>query len=267
MPNNKKSKFWNLKKINDNVAELTFFGEIADSKFFGDETTPTEIKSELDKLEDVKTLNIYINSPGGSVFAGQAIYNMLKRYPAEKVVYVDGLAASIASVIAMAGDKIVMPRNSMMMIHKASSIAVGTSDDFLKMAETLDRIEKSIVEVYKNRTNLDENTIQKMMNAETWMSAEEAVSLNFADELEENKLIAANANGLDLTINGLDVKSSDFKNFPVFTNKKNFEIIATDVEKLDTDIEKVDNKENLVTTANKKIADDINKFLKIMEEK
>jgi ATP-dependent Clp protease protease subunit len=107
-----KSKFWSFKALDKKTGELTLYGEIASVTWYGDEVTPKEFKADLDALGDIDTLNIYINSSGGDVFAGQAIHSMLKRHKANKNVYIDGLAASISSVIAMAGDTIFMPKNA-----------------------------------------------------------------------------------------------------------------------------------------------------------
>ena len=141
-------KFWNIKKANDE-GELILYGDISSSSWFGDEVTPKQFKSDLASLGDVKKLNIYINSGGGDVFAGQAIYTMLKRHNAKKTVYVDGLAASIASVIAMAGDEIIIPANGMIMIHNPWTVMGGSATDFRKIADQLDLIRDTIAVVYE----------------------------------------------------------------------------------------------------------------------
>ncbi len=170
------------------------YGEIANETWWGDEVTPKDFKKELDNLGDIDTLNVYINSPGGDVFAGQAIHSMLKRHKAHVNVYIDGLAASIASVVAMAGDKVIMPKNAMMMIHNPWTIAIGNAEDFRKLADDLDQIRESIVEAYKRKTILDEDKIKELMDNETWLTAEECKEYGFADELEEEKEIAASIN-------------------------------------------------------------------------
>ncbi|WP_427340642.1 head maturation protease, ClpP-related [Caloranaerobacter sp. DY30410] len=189
-----KKKFWNFKKINNKTGELMLYGEIANETWWGDEVTPKDFKKELDNLGDIDTLNVYINSPGGDVFAGQAIHSMLKRHKAHVNVYIDGLAASIASVVAMAGDKVIMPKNAMMMIHNPWTIAIGNAEDFRKLADDLDQIRESIVEAYKRKTILDEDKIKELMDNETWLTAEECKEYGFADELEEEKEIAASIN-------------------------------------------------------------------------
>lgn len=183
-------KFWNFKN-KDGAGELTLYGEIASSTWWGDELTPKQFKDDLDSLGDIKNLNIYINSGGGDVFAGQAIHSMLKRHPANKTVYIDGLAASIASVIAMAGDKIIMPKNAMMMIHNAWTFAAGNKDDLRKMADDMEKIDASIVSTYAEKTGKSDKEITALMDAETWFTADEAVKEGFADELEAEKKIAA----------------------------------------------------------------------------
>lgn len=119
---------------------------------------------------------------------------MLKRHKAHVNVYIDGLAASIASVVAMAGDKVIMPKNAMMMIHNPWTIAIGNAEDFRKLADDLDQIRESIVEAYKRKTILDEDEIKELMDDETWLTAEECKEYGFADELEEEKEIAASIN-------------------------------------------------------------------------
>ena len=184
-------KFWNLKALDDKTGELTLYGEISDVTWWGDEVTPKQFKEDLDALGDIDTLNVYINSPGGDVFAGQAIYSMLKRHKATVNVRVDGLAASIASLIAMAGGKVIMPANAMMMIHSPWAIAAGNAQDFRKLAGDLDKIRDSMVVAYKEKSGLEAEEIIKFMDAETWLSAEDCLKYGFADEIEEAKQVAA----------------------------------------------------------------------------
>ena len=165
------SKFWNM-TVSDGVGEVDLFGDISDVSWWGDEITPAQFKSDLDALGDVGELEIHINSGGGDVFAGFAIHNMLSRHKAHKTVYIDGLAASIASLIAMAGDEIVMPRTSMLMIE-------------------LDKIDGVLRSTYVAKTGLDEAEIAEMMANETWFTANDAIEKGFANTLEESVKIAA----------------------------------------------------------------------------
>jgi ATP-dependent Clp protease protease subunit len=187
----KNKKFWGMKKIDDKTGELTLYGEISDYTWWGDEVTPKQFKEDLDALGDIDILNVYINSPGGDVFAGQAIYSMLKRHKAYVNVFIDGIAASIASLIAMAGDKVIMPENAMMMIHSPWTFAVGNAQDFRKLADDMDKIRDSMIVAYESRSALTTEEITEIMDAETWLSAEECLEYGFADEIAEAKQIAA----------------------------------------------------------------------------
>ena len=187
----KKKKFWNLKALDENTGELTLYGEISNETWWGDEVTPKEFKADLDKLGEIDTLNIYINSPGGDVFAGQAIHSMIKRHKAHKNVHVDGLAASIASVIAMAGDTIFMPKNAMMMIHNPWTIGMGNAAEFRKLAEDLDKIRESLIAAYEGHSALTRDEIISIMDAETWLTASECEEYGFCDVVQEEKQMAA----------------------------------------------------------------------------
>lgn len=190
-------KFWNFVKNEvENTGELQLYGEISDSSWWGDEVTPKDFKSDLDALGDISQLNVFINSPGGDVFAGQAIYSMLKRHKASVTVYVDGLAASAASLVAMAGDNIKMPENAMLMVHNAWTIASGNAGDFRKLADDMDKINASIRTAYLAKApGLTEDKITELMDAETWLSAQEAVDYGLADEVEDPKQYAASIKG------------------------------------------------------------------------
>jgi ATP-dependent protease ClpP protease subunit len=176
--------------------ELYFYGDIvSDSwgKWSDEDTCPQDVQDILTQIDENKPLNIYINSGGGSVFAGLAIHNMLKRCQSQKTVYVDGLAGSIASVIAFCGDKLVMPSNAFLMIHKAWTLAVGNSNDLRKTADDLDRIESGIVNVYADNLveGVDIETIKQMMEEETWLSGQEAAKYFNIELVEGNKAAAS----------------------------------------------------------------------------
>lgn len=191
IPRSKKNKFWSFKAQDEKTGELMLYGEISECSWWGDEVTPKQFKEDLDALGDIDTLNVFINSPGGDVFAGQAIYSMLKRHKATVNVYIDGLAASIASLITMAGDKVIMPQNAMMMVHNPWTIAVGNATDFRKMADDMDKIRDSMVTTYEARSALTKEEILSLLDAETWLSAEDCLEYGFADEIEETKQVAA----------------------------------------------------------------------------
>ncbi|WP_039653757.1 head maturation protease, ClpP-related [Clostridium tyrobutyricum] len=159
------------------------------------ETSANYIKEQLEQNQNVTQINIYINSYGGEVKEGLAIYNQLKRHPAQKTVYVDGFACSIASVIAMAGDKVVMGTNSLMMIHHASMGAFGNADELRKSANDVEVIDKSSCSTYLEKAGdkLDETTLNKLLDAQTWLSAEDCLQYGLADEIagKEDKNITA----------------------------------------------------------------------------
>ena len=205
-------RFWNFAKAGDRAGSLTLYGDIANESWWGNEVTPKQFKEDLDGLGDIDTLDIYVNSGGGDVFAGYAIYNTLKRHTAKKTAYVDGLAASIASVIVMAADRVVMPKNSMMMIHNCWSFGWGNKEQLRKMADDMERIDGLLAGIYAEKSGKDEAEIQGLLDAETWMTAEEALALGLADEVEEGKQIAASIVGNVLLCNGQRVDLSRFGN-------------------------------------------------------
>lgn len=131
-----------------------------------------------------KDINVRIMSAGGSVDQGVAIYNAIKRRRGKTTVYVDSIAASIASVIAMGGDQIIMTRGSKLMIHEPWTLSAGNSSALRKLADLLDKYGESILDIYKEKTNLPEDKIKDMMRDETWMTAREAIELGFADSME-----------------------------------------------------------------------------------
>lgn len=214
MPKNK--QFWQFQNKAEGIGQLDLYGDISSYSWFGDEVTPNKFKLDLDALGDISTLNVYINSSGGDVFAGQAIHSMLKRHKATVNVYIDGLAASIASVIAMAGDKVIMPSNAMMMIHKPWTGLWGNSTDFRKMADDLDKIQESIEETYLSRIEMKTDDLRNMLEAETWLTAQECVDHGFADEIEQEKQVAASLKGGILMLNGLEMDLSKYANAPKF---------------------------------------------------
>ncbi|MBG9766204.1 head maturation protease, ClpP-related [Paenibacillus polymyxa] len=206
-------KFWNFKN-EGNRPSLYIYGVIESMDWWGDEVTPNQFKADLDQLGDVPELDVYINSDGGDVFAGQAIHSMLKRHKAHVNVYIDGLAASIASVIAMAGDTVYMPRNAMMMIHNPWTFSAGNAAQLRKTADDLDNIRKSLIAAYIDKSGIDETRLIELLDAETWLSADEAISYGLADEIDQGKEIAASLNAGVLNVNGQDMNLSKYKNAP-----------------------------------------------------
>lgn len=187
-------KLFTFRNETPTSADLYFYGDIV-SDWWGawqdEDQYPDAVKNFLAEHQG-KDLNIYINSGGGSVFAGIAIYNMLKRHTGKKTVYVDALAGSIASVIAFAGDKVVIPSNSFLMIHKPWAGCTGNSVDLRKMADDLDAIETGILNIYEEhlKEGVTIATIKEMLAAETWLNGQQAAEY-FNVEIGEEKAIAA----------------------------------------------------------------------------
>lgn len=184
-----------MKQSADNQADIFIYGEITPYAFEGEgEHSAQSFKNALNELKDVEVINLYVNSPGGSVFEGITIHNMLKRHEAKVIAHVDALAASIASVIIMAADEIRMPRNSMLMIHNPWTLVVGNANELRKQADDLDRIGNSSKQSYLTKAGdkLDEDKLQEMLDAETWLSADEAFEHGLCDVIEEaNEMVAS----------------------------------------------------------------------------
>ena len=177
------NKFWNwTKNLETNIPELRLEGEIASETWWGDEITPKIFKNELDQYKD-KDITVWINSPGGDVIAGSQIYTMLKEHKGKVSVKIDGLAASSASFIAMAGDTVEMSPTAMMMIHLPSTVDWGDKNDFAKAIERLEEIEAAIVNAYALKTKLPNDELSRMMEAQTWMNAYRAKELGFIDKV------------------------------------------------------------------------------------
>lgn len=180
------NKFWNWVR-NEQKDEfgsgrtLMLDGPISEDTWWGDEVTPKAFRDELYAEEGPITL--WINSPGGDVFAAAQIYNMLMDYPHDVTVKIDGIAASAASVIAMAGTTVCMSPVAMMMIHNPSTFAMGEAADFKKAIALLGEIKESIINAYETKTLMPREKISKMMDNTTWMNARKALELKFCDEI------------------------------------------------------------------------------------
>ncbi|HEM2825791.1 TPA: Clp protease ClpP [Streptococcus suis] len=173
-------KFWNFTE-DDSGRILRIEGQIADETWFGDEVTPQGFKNDLHAGNGDITL--WINSPGGDVFAAAQIYNMLMDYKGDVHVVIDGLAASAASVIAMAGTTVSMSPVAMMMIHNPWTVAQGEAKDMQKVIEMLGEIKESIINAYELRTGLSRTKLSHLMDSESWFNAKKAVELGFADKI------------------------------------------------------------------------------------
>lgn len=175
---------------NGNEASINIYGDITSypSESYGD-VSAVNLSKKLEELGEVSKIHVYINSYGGEVAEGLAIYNALKRHKAKVITYCDGFAASIASVVFMAGDKRVMSEASLLMVHNAWTVGIGNAAELRKQADDLDKITKASIEAYKAHSNLSEDEIKTLLDAETWILPEEALAYGFATKIEktENK--------------------------------------------------------------------------------
>lgn len=193
------------------TTELLCYGDIGDSMWA--EVGASDFARQLQAVTTPK-LRLRINSVGGSVFAGLAIYNSLKAWPGEIEVRIDGLAASIASIVAMAGESIVMPANAMMMIHRPWAAVVGNSDELRKTAETLDQLISSLAGIYTARTGQTDETVRSLMEQETWLSADTAKALGFADVVEPDVAVEASLDGDRFMAAGQTFQASKLPQLP-----------------------------------------------------
>ena len=172
-----------IKQTTTNSADIYIYGDIYDSWWDDESNSAISLKDKLLELGDISEINLHINSLGGDVFEGLAMFNLLKQHKATVKVYVDGVAASIASVIAMAGDKIYMPKNSMMMIHNCWTWSSGNSKEFRKLADDLDKIMEASIESYMAKINITKEELKELLDNESWLTAQECFDMGFADEL------------------------------------------------------------------------------------
>lgn len=218
-------RFWNMAEINGDTAEITMYGDVVSAQPIdwwtgepepGNYITPEGFADDLEKIKDKKVINIKINSLGGDVYTAIAIHNALKALPGQKNVIVEGIAASAASVIAMAGDTVKMYAGSIMMIHGVMVFIYDYMQigDLKKVIRGMDASERAISAIYANKTGTDATIIRGMMDKETWMTGEEAVAKGFANEVLEGaapqmQLSAANhlllVNGVQHNIEGLEI--------------------------------------------------------------
>lgn len=178
-------KFYQLTSQDESNAELYIYGDITSYKWYEDDVVAYDLAKELLDLNN-KNLKVRINSYGGEVAQGLAIYNLLKDYKGNVTTVCDGVACSAASVIFMAGTQRLMPRSSLLFIHNAWTYASGNANDLRKQADELEKITQPSIEIYKSTSSLDEETIKKMMDNETWITADEALEYGFASQIVED---------------------------------------------------------------------------------
>ena len=217
-------KWYKIENKTPERAEIWIYEPIGEDFFTGDGITAKGFQKELAEIKAAQ-IDLHINSPGGLVFDGITIYNLLKQHPANVTTYIDGLAASIASVIALAGDRVVMAENALFMIHKASGMVMGNSDDMRDFADKLDKVNGSIATTYISKTKKDEKEINDLMAAETWLTADEALEMGFVDELAGEMDMAACAKFIPI------MAKAGFKHIPKNIAEKKQTPSVKDAEK------------------------------------
>ena len=204
-------KWYEIKNKSDK-AEIWIYEMIGEDFWSGGGVTAKNFQKELSAIK-ASQIDLHINSPGGEVFDGIAIYNLIRQHPAKVTTYIDGLAASIASVIALAGDTIYMAENALMMIHNPYGLVMGMAEDMRKMADRLDIVRDSISKAYISKTDKPEDEINALMEAETWMTADDAMEFGFIDDITEKMDMAACAKFIPI------MDKAGFKHIPAFGAK------------------------------------------------
>ncbi|PTK82015.1 serine protease [Staphylococcus haemolyticus] len=228
--------------------EIDIYGLIDSTTIEGMTISPQTVRDQLKAMGDVDEVVVNINSNGGDVFSGVTIYNMLRRFDAHITVNVDGLAASIASVIAMAGDTINMPGNAMLMVHNAWTIGEGDARSFKKQAEDLERINSVVFNSYVDKNpDIDHEILQNYMDEETWLTAKEAKKLGLIDNITENSRVAAATTS---TILGGDKFMARYRNEdsqqpgqPKESSEITVEDVMDKLEEILTEVKKANNKD------------------------
>ncbi|OXS66085.1 phage tail protein [Lysinibacillus sp. KCTC 33748] len=177
-------------KDDEGITELTIYGDIGES-WYWDSTSAVDVDNAL-KNAGNNDIVVHLNSPGGSAFDGIAIYNRLKNHEGKVTIHVDGWACSAASVIAMAGDEVIMGAGAMLMIHEASNIVWGSKNDFRKQADLLEKLEDGIIDIYMQKANISREEIRQKVDDETWFSANDALEIGFATSTATSSTVEDN---------------------------------------------------------------------------
>ena len=218
-------KFWNWVK-NQDGRTLYLDGAIAEETWYGDEITPKQFKAEL--YSESGDITIWLNSPGGDVFAASQIYNMLMDYPGKVTVKIDGLAASAASVIAMAGGEVLISPVAMIMIHNPMTIAFGDTEEMSKAIAMLSEVKESIINAYELKTGLSRTKLSHLMDEESWFNAKKAVELGFADQILFSKESEATPTNEGVIFSKYAVMNSLLDKFPRKEKPTGTDIITLD---------------------------------------
>ena len=218
----KGTRFWtmtvraatNSAGITEKIGEILIYGPLVEDKWWDEDVTPKGFVEELRAMGDIDHIHVRINSYGGNVSAGSAIYSILKQHQAKVSVYVDGFALSAASLVAMAGDTVVMPGNAMMMIHNPAVRASGDAGDLRRVADVLDKIRESMIAAYNDKTGIPRDTLIQMLDEETWLTADEAFAQGFANVVEAPLMAVASVKPGIFAVNGREFDLTSYRNVP-----------------------------------------------------
>lgn len=284
-----KKKFYDFVVSADKkTADLFIFGEVTSWRWYDEDVSAGSFQKDLEEIGQVDTLNIHINSCGGDVFEGIAIYNLIKQYNATKNVYIDGIAASIASVIAMAGDNIYMSNTSIIMVHNCWTWTSGNAEDLRKTADDMDKVMQAMRNAYLQKVNITEEKLKQLLDNETYLIADECLEMGFCSEIieydEEEQALSASSKGYyDLVMKIKNLEKNQDKNVLNLEQKTNElsekmmnEIVEKVISKIQTD--NLEKQDNIITTENNKqinkdltensfMSSFLNKFLEKTEEK
>ena len=210
----KMKQFWNI-QTEGQTSHIDLFGFVGGSKEFNDGFNETDFLNELRAIPAENALTISINSFGGSVYTALSIYSLLKNHKGSITFRIDGTAMSAATIItSVPNAKVVMPRGSMMMIHKVSVGIYGNADDLKKTVEDIEKLERNVLEIYAEKTGKSIDAIQALVDRETYFTAEEAVEFGLADEIDETQFVENRVDENIISINGLDVQARFFEKAP-----------------------------------------------------
>ena len=235
-------KFYNFANITEQSADLYIYGDITSYGWDDSDVSAYSFKEELEELKNVSEINVHINSYGGETVQGLAIYNLLKQHSATINVYVDGAACSSASIIAMAGNKVYMPKSSLMMIHNCWTWASGNAKELRKQADDMDKMAVAYLSAYMSKVNITEDKLKELLDEESWLTAEECIEMGFADEIiedEQDNTVNQNTNRCILNL----VKKAKQNELKVDLSDETLEkIYQSCKEKFDKEIRKLEQK-------------------------
>jgi ATP-dependent Clp protease protease subunit len=208
------------------------YGVISEEQYYEDDITPNMVKNALSEVSNVEFIDVYVNSPGGNVFAGHAIYNILKRHPALIRISVDGIAASAMSVVLQAGDERIIAPNGIVMIHNPMGAIWDYSyaKDIRKYADDLDKVQGTIEDTYLEKVNIDRDKLIELMDAETYMNASESIEMGFVDSLAGENVSIQNKNG-EIVINSLKIDKRKYSN--IYKNSAKIKLFEPTPEVID----------------------------------